>query len=691
MRKFVVLATAAVMILLGPAQAVRRKLIKQAHYGDQHPLQFLFQHHQIVGPNMCAVEYVPELSWTFHTDSEQWLRRNVCGFKTQVHFECCEGYTTVYRLTGCSGVLALRDILKTARSMGAGLFVDYFLRAPTARETLMKAAADGAVTLFVPSDEAIRTMSTETRLVFESNLHRNLLYHALPGRVHIKDLPEGDTTLRSLDGYQTPLRILRSSNQVDTVNCHLITRKDHRATNGVVHVIGAVLNPLASSDATLLSVLSADHRFSELYQLLSKVPELVDLLRDPRATLMLMAPTNEAFQAMDPSELIRIQHDYTLAKQFLQLHLVLHPMCAPAIIEKHRVRTVGGTRITISCDRQGVSVNDHQTRFLQDYRFANNGFISVVSKVIVPDPVRTVWDLMVRRDLSLFTDAVRRHGLEHYFSDSTITVFAPNNDAIRSWARQHGAYYDDQLYQLALREFIYNHFVYGQKITTAQFIDGKALYSFKRSSTIRMKVARKWYGVDLAKLVESDIRGSNGVLHIIDRVLTPRRIHFRDWITRDEADNTINRQFVKLIRRSRGVMEELENLGSSNTTASSVTIFAPEDEAFESWNVNEVLNTAQKIEHFVRGHIVHDEIPLQTMSPNMTYFYSTENRDPLQVRNEDGGQTTSVNGASVVHADTLFIDGVLHGIDRFLIDASAMQVAGRKVHSANNVRKRNRT
>lgn len=66
----------------------------------------------------------------------------------------------------------------------------------------MKAAADGAVTLFVPSDEAIRTMSTETRLAFESNLHRNLLYHALPGRVHIKDLPEGDTTLRYLSAQK---------------------------------------------------------------------------------------------------------------------------------------------------------------------------------------------------------------------------------------------------------------------------------------------------------------------------------------------------------------------------------------------------------------------------------------------------------------------------------------------------------
>lgn len=61
----------------------------------------------------------------YERTSNQLMDGFLCTNFRQVHFECCEGYTTVYRLTGCSGVLALRDILKTARSMGAGLFVEY--------------------------------------------------------------------------------------------------------------------------------------------------------------------------------------------------------------------------------------------------------------------------------------------------------------------------------------------------------------------------------------------------------------------------------------------------------------------------------------------------------------------------------------------------------------------------------------
>lgn len=71
------------------------------------------------------------------------------------------------------------------------------------------------------------------------------------------------------------------------------------------------------------------------------------------------------------------------------------------------------------------------------------------------------------------------------------------------------------------------------------------------------------------------------------------------------------------------------------------------------------------------------------MSPNRTYFYSTETHQPLQVRNENGEQKASVNGASIVRADTLFIDGVLHSVDRPLVDATTMRVTsvGRKVIS----------
>lgn len=146
-----------------------------------------------------------------------------------------------------------------------------------------------------------------------------------------------------------------------------------------------------------------------------------------------MAPINEAFAALDPAELTRIQHDHALSKgeffcqcscgsrrlmhtmelffqerkgilrkysfqndtncetwsfsaELLHLHIVPQSMCSPAVVDRHSVRTVGGAKITIGCDSTGVTINDQESRFLQDYRFANNGFLSAVNKVLVPNP-----------------------------------------------------------------------------------------------------------------------------------------------------------------------------------------------------------------------------------------------------------------------------------------------------------------
>ena len=99
------------------------------------------------------------------------------------------------------------------------------------------------------------------------------------------------------------------------MNCHLVTRRDHRATNGVVHVIDAVLDPPETQSTTLLNVLSNDHRFSELYRLVSGVPDVIELLRDSHRTLTLMAPTNEAFAALNSTEYSRIQRDHALIKR----------------------------------------------------------------------------------------------------------------------------------------------------------------------------------------------------------------------------------------------------------------------------------------------------------------------------------------------------------------------------------------
>lgn len=181
----------------------------------------------------------------------------------------------------------------------------------------------------------------------------------------------------------------------------------------MVNIIDAVLDPPDTQATTLLNVLSTDHRFTELYRLVSGVPDIIELLRDSHRTLTLMAPTNEAFAALDPVEYSRIQNDHTLSKrewtsscrrgtfltnqalvnfnsqfspELLQLHIVPQSMCSPAIVARHTVRTAGGAKITIGCDGTGVTVNGKESRFLQDYRFANNGFLSAVNKVLIPDP-----------------------------------------------------------------------------------------------------------------------------------------------------------------------------------------------------------------------------------------------------------------------------------------------------------------
>ena len=64
-----------------------------------------------------------------------------------------------------------------------------------------------------------------------------------------------------------------------------------------------------------------------------------------------------------------------------------------------------------------------------------------------------------------------------------------------------------------------------------------------------------------------------------------------------------------MIRRTRAVMDDLEQLSKKN---SSVTIFAPEDMAFEGFDEDKELTSPEKLEH-VRfqpislNHIPHDE------------------------------------------------------------------------------------
>ncbi len=99
----------------------------------------------------------------------------------------------------------------------------------------------GPFTLFAPTDEAFKKLPTgalEALLKDSGKLKAVLDYHVIAGYVLARDLKSGEVT--TLQG--SALTAAKSSSDVK-VNGALIRQADIETTNGVVHVIDAVIMP----------------------------------------------------------------------------------------------------------------------------------------------------------------------------------------------------------------------------------------------------------------------------------------------------------------------------------------------------------------------------------------------------------------------------------------------------------------
>jgi uncharacterized surface protein with fasciclin (FAS1) repeats len=99
----------------------------------------------------------------------------------------------------------------------------------------------GPFTFFAPSDEAFKKLppgALEALLKDAAKLRAVLSYHVVAGHVSTRDMKSGD--LMTLQG--TTLTASVSSSGVE-VNLAHVKQADIMATNGVVHIIDAVIMP----------------------------------------------------------------------------------------------------------------------------------------------------------------------------------------------------------------------------------------------------------------------------------------------------------------------------------------------------------------------------------------------------------------------------------------------------------------
>ena len=134
-----------------------------------------------------------------------------------------------------------RDIVETAAAAGSFTTLAKALKAADLVETLK---GPGPFTVFAPTDEAFAklpagTLESLLKPENKSKLRRILTYHVVAGRVMASDVAKLESA-KSVSGDTIQVAAENNTVKVDSAN---VVKADIAASNGVIHVIDAVILP----------------------------------------------------------------------------------------------------------------------------------------------------------------------------------------------------------------------------------------------------------------------------------------------------------------------------------------------------------------------------------------------------------------------------------------------------------------
>merc|ERR1740115_457947 len=220
-----------------------------------------------------------------------------------------------------------------------------------------------------------------------------------------------------------------------------VTTADVNASNGVVHIIDAVLqewNPTPTTPS-IVQIALATPDLSTLVTAL-KAADLVDTLSAP-GPFTVFAPTNEAFNALPPgvlSNLLKPENKAQLV-DILTYHVVPGAVLAKNLLDGERIKTVEGKYVMVNVSNGDVFINNAEVTTAD--LTASNGVVHIIDAVLLPEPLPPVpptpaplMDIVQLAqsvpDLSVLVKALVAGNLTTTLSGTgPFTVFAPSNEA----------------------------------------------------------------------------------------------------------------------------------------------------------------------------------------------------------------------------------------------------------------------
>ena len=373
---------------------------------------------------------------------------------------------------------------------------------------------DGA-TVFAPSNSAFEELAlvlgiTVDELLELELLENVLLYHfILDDAVLTSAIGSGGDWTTALGTYVT-IDMDGTSYEVNGIPLAL---PDFEQSNGVLHFVNSVVLPEYSVFDVLTNPSLNYFRIA-----LQSTGLSAGLLGIGPHTLF--APTDVAILGY------LNENDMTIAQflalpnltEIMQYHVLAanNQNTASDLMDGMSFMTLSGENLSIAVDSEGT-IHAGNGEVMNVDMMAQNGVVHTVDQLLFPP--YNIFDALADGEFTLLTAALEATDLLDTVDGSgPLTLFAPNDSIVTAFLADQMITPADFLANPALSQILLYHVV-GAEWMSADLTDGQMLESLN-GSLLQVTVSGDSIMINDAMVISADIETDNGVLHVLNQVLS---------------------------------------------------------------------------------------------------------------------------------------------------------------------------
>jgi uncharacterized surface protein with fasciclin (FAS1) repeats len=283
----------------------------------------------------------------------------------------------------------------------------------------------------------------------------------------------------------------------------------------------------AAQPRNIVQTAQSDARFSILVEAVVAA-DLAGTLSAP-GPFTVFAPTNDAFAALLAELGVtkdQLLADKALLTSVLTYHVLPAQVLRAAVPAGQAIGTVQGGIFKVDAVGSDLVVTDGRNRTARITATdlpTSNGVIHVVDRVLLPANKTVVETAQALPDFSILVEAVIAANLQGTLSGTgPFTVFAPTNAAFAALLAELGVTKDQLLADVPLLTKVLTYHVVPGRVLKANVPVGTAIGSVEGGTfTVDAGLAITDQRARRASIVATDVLTSNGVIHVLDKVILP--------------------------------------------------------------------------------------------------------------------------------------------------------------------------